>query len=146
MDKKNEGLIQAIKFTLFSISAGIIDALSFTLLTEVICPQAPLWLRTLISLALSVIWNFTLNRKYTFQSATNVPVAMLKVLGYYLVFTPLSLYLGNLATEAFHITQGSVGEYIVKGVTMLANFVTEFLFDKYVVFTDVRKKDISTEG
>ena len=85
---------QAVKFTLFSASAGIIQVASFSLLEIFINDY---WIPYLISLVLSIVWNFTLNRRYTFKSATNVPVAMAKVFGFYLVFTPLSTYLGNLA-------------------------------------------------
>ena len=135
---------QAMKFTLFSISAGVIQALVFALLEEVpqllFGVQLNYWVCYLPALILSVVWNFTFNRKFTFQSAVNIPVAMLKVLGYYAVFTPVSTILGELATQKFDIVEGSVGNYIVLGVTMVANFVTEFLFDKYVVFTDVNNK------
>ena len=115
-----------IKFTLFSVSAGIIQILSFTLLNEVF--KMIYWPAYLISLILSILWNFTLNRRYTFQSAANVPVAMAKVFGFYLVFTPLSTLLGQLAE-----TYG-VNEYIVLGVTMISNFILEFLFCKFVVY------------
>ncbi len=141
MEKKNESLMQTIKFTLFSLSAGIIQTVSFTLLTELLGEQLNYWVRYLPSLLLSVIWNFTFNRKFTFKPASNVPIAMLKVLGYYAVFTPLSTWLGNLATDYFHIAQGSIGEYAVLLVTMLANMITEFLFYKYVVFTDAKQEN-----
>lgn len=136
---------QAIKFTLFSISAGIIQAVTFALLEEL--PQVLFevqlnyWLCYLPALILSVVWNFTFNRKFTFQSAVNVPIAMLKVLGYYAVFTPVSTILGELATQRFGVVEGSFGNYVILAVTMLTNFVTEFLFDKYVVFTDVKNKE-----
>ena len=142
MQKKNSSMIQAIKFTLFSISAGVIQTLVFTLLKEL--PPVLLdidlgyWLCYLPALILSVVWNFTFNRKFTFQSATNIPIAMLKVLGYYAVFTPVSTILGEMASNHFGFTAGSFGDYVILAVTMIANFVTEFLFDKYVVFTDVR--------
>ncbi len=140
MKEKNQGLIQAVKFTLFSISAGIIQTAVFTILTElppkIFNINLGYWLCYLPALVLSVLWNFTFNRKITFHSAANVPIAMLKVAGYYAVFTPLSTYLGQLATVKFNIQAGDIGEYIVLGVTMLANFVTEFLFDKYFVFND----------
>ncbi len=141
---KNQNLIQAVKFTLFSISAGIVQTVSFALIKE-LAPKIfggdiGYWACYLPSLLLSVIWNFTFNRKFTFQSAANVPIAMAKVLGYYAVFTPVSTVLGNLATAHFGITEDSVGYYIVLGVTMIANFVTEFLFDKYVVFVDPKDK------
>lgn len=124
MNRSN--LIQVVKFTLFSISAGIIQIGSFTLLNEL--AKLPYWPAYLISLVLSILWNFTVNRRFTFKSAANVPVAMAKVFGFYLVFTPLSTYLGHLA-------EGSgINEYIVLIVTMLSNFVLEFLFCKLVVY------------
>ena len=84
---KNENLIQMTKFLLFSISAGVIQVISFTLLYEV--AKYVYWPSYLIALILSVIWNFTLNRKFTFKSAANVPVAMTKIAIYYAIFTPL---------------------------------------------------------
>ncbi|MBO5884718.1 MAG: GtrA family protein, partial [Clostridia bacterium] len=90
---KYKDVIQAIKFLLFSISAGVIQVAIFTLLNEVV--KFTYWPAYLIALVCSVLWNFTLNRKYTFKSANNVPIAMLKVLGYYLVFTPLSTWWGD---------------------------------------------------
>jgi len=117
---------QAVKFTLFSASAGIIQVASFTLLNEVFALSY--WVSYLVALLLSILWNFTLNRRYTFQSAANIPIAMAKVLGFYLVFTPLSTWLGQLAESR------GVNEYIVLIVTMLANFVLEFLFCKFIVY------------
>ena len=122
-DKKQ--LWQAVKFTLFSISAGIIQIGSFALLELFIQDY---WVPYLISLVLSILWNFTLNRRYTFKSAANVPVAMAKVFGFYLVFTPLSTYLGDLAEGA------GVNDFIILAVTMLANFILEYLFCKFVVY------------
>ncbi len=149
MKSDNKGLVQAIKFTLFSISAGVIQALSFAAFNElpniIFGVSLGYWACYLPSLVLSVLWNFTFNRKFTFKSAVNVNVAMLKVAGYYIVFTPLSTYLGHLATVKFNIGEGSVGEYIVLGVTMLVNFVTEFLFDKYFVFNDSVKNEAKVD-
>ena len=123
---KQSSLWQMVKFTLFSLSAGIIQVLSFTLINELL--HWPYWPAYLTSLVLSVVWNFTLNRRYTFQSAANVPVAMAKIFGFYLVFTPLSTWLGALA-------EGSgINEYIVLATTMVANFVLEYLFSKFVVY------------
>ena len=123
--KENKNLWQAIKFTLFSISAGVIQIGSFALLELFIQDY---WVPYLISLVLSILWNFTLNRRYTFQSAANVPVAMAKVFGFYLVFTPLSTYLGDLAEGH------GVNDFVILAVTMLCNFVLEFLFCKFVVY------------
>lgn len=117
---------QMLKFTLFSISAGIIQTVSFTLLNELL--DWPYWPAYLIALIASIVWNFTFNRRYTFKSAANVPVAMAKLLGFYAVFTPLSTWLGQLAENA------GINEYIILIVTMLCNFVLEFLFCKLVVY------------
>lgn len=116
---------QAIKFTLFSVSAGVIQIGSFALLELLI---EGYWIPYLTSLLLSILWNFTLNRRYTFKSAANVPIAMAKVLGFYAVFTPMSTWLGNVAAVA------GAHEFLVLGVTMLLNFVLEFLFCKFVVY------------
>lgn len=124
MEKKS--IWQLLKFTLFSVSAGLIQVASFTLLNEL--AHWTYWPAYLTALILSVVWNFTLNRRYTFQSAANVPVAMLKVFGFYLVFTPLSTWLGAVAEGA------GINEYIVLAVTMLSNFILEFLFCKFVVY------------
>ena len=118
--------IRFIKFALFSVSAGLIEIGAFALLNEI--TGWSYWPCYLIALLCSIIWNFTLNRKFTFRSAANVPVAMAKVFGFYLVFTPLSTYLGNLA-EGY-----GVNDFIILVVTMLANFILEFLFCKFVVY------------
>ena len=124
MDRKE--LLRAVKFTLFSISAGVIEIVSFSLLTEL--TVLPYWPCYLIALVLSVLWNFTFNRRYTFRSAGNVPKAMALVAAYYCVFTPLSTLGGNfLANLCWN-------EYLITGLNMVVNFVTEFLYDKYVVF------------
>lgn len=123
---KKSSIWQVVKFTLFSISAGVIQVVSFTLINELL--KWPYWPAYLTSLVLSVLWNFTLNRRYTFQSAANVPVAMAKVFCYYLAFTPLSTWLGAMAEG------NGTNEYLVLAVTMIANFVTEFLFSKFVVY------------
>ena len=95
--EKRKELIRSLKFLLFSISAGAIQILSFTLLNELL--HLPYWVSYLIALVLSVIWNFTLNRRFTFRAANNVPVAMLKVAAYYAVFTPLSTLLEKYLTD-----------------------------------------------
>lgn len=127
-EKKKE-LMRTVKFTLFSISAGIIQIGTFTLMNELL--HWDYWVSYLISLVLSVVWNFTFNRKFTFKSAANVPIAMMKVFGYYLVFTPLSTLLEKYLTETC-----GWNEYLVTVINMVINFVTEFLFDRFVVFRD----------
>ena len=120
--------LRSLKFLLFSVSAGIIQVASDALFLEVF--NFVPWLSYLIALILSVLWNFTLNRKYTFRSANNIPIAMMKVALFYLIFTPLS----TLWTAA--LTGEAVGwnEYVVLIGTMLINFVSEFLYDRFVVF------------
>lgn len=126
-DKKKE-LIRTIKFVLFSISAGVIQIGTFTIMEEVFHWEH--WVAYLISLVLSVLWNFTLNRKFTFYSANNVPIAMLKVAAFYLVFTPVSTWWTAVLTSE----QVGWNEYLVVVLTMLVNFVTEYLYDRIVVF------------
>ena len=128
MTEARKEMIRTIKFVLFSASAGIIQVLSFTLMEEVLYLEH--WISYLVSLVLSVLWNFTLNRKFTFYSANNVPIAMMKVAVFYLIFTPLSTWWTAVLTGA------KVGwnEYMVLIVTMLINFATEYLYDRFVVF------------
>ena len=126
-DNKRKEIMRAVKFTLFSISAGVIEIVVFTLLD--VLTKWPYWPCYLIALVLSVLWNFTLNRKFTFRSAANVPVAMLKVALFYAVFTPATTILGDYLAD-------NVGwnEYLVTGLNMALNFVTEYLYDRFVVF------------
>lgn len=124
MNKKE--IIQFIKFTLFSISAGIIQVATFVVFNEFF--SLKYWPSYLISLILSIIWNFTFNRRFTFKAAVNIPIAMLKLLGFYAVFTPLSTVLGHLAEGI------GINDYIILGVTLLCNFVLEFLFSKFVIY------------
>lgn len=116
-----------IKFTLFSASAGLIEIGAFALLNEL--TGWTYWPCYLTALLLSITWNFTLNRKFTFRSAANVPVAMMKVLGYYAVFTPLTTIMGDYLAETL-----MWNEYLVTGLNMVLNFSTEFLFQRFVVF------------
>lgn len=130
--KNKETFIQAIKFTLFSISAGVIQILSFTLLNELL--KVDYWISYLTALILSILWNFTFNRKFTFKSAGNVPIAMLKVFAFYLVFTPLSTWGGDALEKV------GWNEYLVLAISMILNFILEFIYTKYFVF----KNEINT--
>ena len=126
---KKERFVQAVKFVLFSASAGVIQMGSFALL-DLLMPANELhWLKYLISLVLSVLWNFTLNREFTFKSAANVPVAMLKVFGYYCVFTPLTLWWGQSLVNDY-----GWNDFLVEALTMILNMVTEFLYCTFVVY------------
>ncbi|MDY0294693.1 MAG: GtrA family protein [Acholeplasmataceae bacterium] len=122
----HDNMMQMIKFTLFSISAGVIQLLSFTLFFEIV--KLIYWPSYLIALTLSVLWNFTLNRKFTFKSANNIPIAMTKVAFFYAIFTPLSTWWGDALTKI------NWNEYLVLGLTMVSNLILEFLYTKYFVY------------
>ena len=127
MEKKSlKEFFRALKFLVISISAGIIQIGSFTLFSEVF--KWNYWVAYLISLLLSIVWNFTINRKVTFKASDNYKISMLLILGFYAVFTPVSTVLGNLAEN------NGVNEYIVLAVTMVLNFLLEFVYCRYVVY------------
>ena len=111
---------------MFSISAGIIQIVLFTLLNELL--KFDYWVSYIISLVASILWNFTINRKVTFKSSNNIKISMLLVFLFYLVFTPVSTILGNIAENK------GVNEYIVLAITMISNFVLEYLYTRYIVY------------
>ena len=121
-------ILRIIKFTLFSASAAIVQIGSFAVLNEFVF-KGGYWIQYLISVILSVVWNFTLNRNFTFKSAANVPVAMVKTLLFYVVFIPVSTF-GGEWVEPY------INEYIILIVTMLVNFVGEYLYQRFYVFKD----------
>lgn len=127
--KRRDEIMRMIKFVLFSASAGVIEMGSFALLNEK--TGWSYWPCYLTALILSVVWNFTLNRTFTFKSAGNVPVAMMKVAVYYAVFTPLSTVLGSYLADRL-----LWNEYVVTGLNMVLNMGTEYLYDRLVVFRD----------
>ncbi len=143
--KSKKETLMAIKFLLLSISAGVIQIVSFTLLNEVAKIKYE-WISYLISLVLSVVWNFTFNRKFTFHSANNVPIAMLKVAAFYAVFAPLSTWGTN------ELNALGLNEYLVEAIFMVLNFVLEYIYDRFFVFgksidTDKKKVDsINTQN
>ena len=140
---KKENALQAIKFACFSASAGIIQIVSFTLLNELLpttdsTNAIAQWFFNseyggsyLVALTLSVLWNFTFNRKFTFKSAANIPVAMLKIFAFYCVFTPVSTILGEMVAQRF---TASYVEYIILAVTMATNMASEFLYCRFFVY------------
>lgn len=131
-DSWKKELWRTVKFVLFSASAGIIQIGSFTLLNELL--HLHYWTSYLISLVLSVVWNFIFCRKFTFRSNTNFFAGLLKVFGFYLVFTPLSTWWTAALTEPSYGIMWN--EYIVLALTMAVNFASEFLYDRFVVFKD----------
>ena len=116
-----------IKFVIFSISAGLIELGSFALLDSF--TELKEWICYIISVVLSVIWNFTFNRKFTFKSATNVTKAMIKVAFFYVVFIPLTALLEKYLTETL-LWDGLVATLI----NMVLNFILEFFYQRYFVF------------
>ena len=126
MSRKKE-VIRSLKFLLFSISAGVIELAAFSLLNEL--TSWSYWPCYLVALALSVLWTFTLNSRYTFQSANNVPRAMALVFAFYCVFTPLSTFLGSFLADTL-----GWNEYLVTILNMAANFILEYLYDRLAVF------------
>ena len=129
IDMNKKEVLRSFKFLLFSVSAGIIEMAAFSLLNEL--TGWDYWPCYLTALILSVLWNFTLNRRYTFQSANNVPKAMALVFVFYCVFTPLSTWLGHYLADVL-----GWNEYLVTVINMIANFTLEFLYDRFVVFRD----------
>lgn len=127
---KKENIIQTLKFVGFSVSAGVIQILSFTFFSQLIFKDAGNeygW-SYFISLILSIVWNFTLNREFTFKSANNVPIAMLLVLLFYVFFTPLSTIAGQALTNV------GWNEFLVLALTMILNMILEFVYCRFVVY------------
>ena len=124
---KHLEMLRALKFFIISASAGIIEAVVFALFNEL--TSWPYWPSYLIALTASVVWNFTLNRRYTFRSTVNVPRAMLLVAAFYAVFTPVTTILGNYLVETL-----GWNEYLVTGLNMAINLTTEFLYQRFFVF------------
>ncbi|HOP57710.1 MAG TPA: GtrA family protein [Bacillota bacterium] len=144
-DKRKKELWRAFKFLLFSASAGLIEFGSFTLLNEVkwfdfldrlssfqYLGTEYTWHYAfcyLIALILSVLWNFTFNRRFTFKSANNINIAMLKVFVFYLFFTPASTLITYLLAD-----QMGLNEYVVLIIVMISNLLLEFPYQRFFVF------------
>lgn len=126
--------LQFLKFAIFSASAGAIESGVYAIMYSAL--KIPYWPSYLTGLILSVLWNFTLNRKFTFGSASNIPVAMLKVAVYYAIFTPVSTVGGNYLEDNLHWNG-----YLVLVICMLVNFITEFFYQKHYVFRDSLKNE-----
>ncbi len=152
---RKDNIIMVLKYLMCTAGAGIIQLVSFTVLNSVLhFDSLPVFLKQFpnaaveelkygpsyfVALFLSVLFNFTANRKYTFRSANNVPKAMLKVLLYYVIFTPLSIWWGEA------LAQRGWNEYAILIPTMLINMVTEFLYCRFFVFGDSINTAVKTE-
>lgn len=123
---KQENLVQIGKFIVFSISAGIIQVLVFTILEELF--HLPYWPSYLTALIASVVYNFTVNRRFTFKSANNIPKAMMQLGLYYAIFTPLSTWWGDA------LVQMGISDYLVLGGTMVVNLVTEYCVNRFIIY------------
>jgi putative flippase GtrA len=123
---KQENLVQIGKFVVFSISAGIIQVLVFTILEELF--HLPYWPSYLTALIASVVYNFTVNRRFTFKSANNIPKAMMQLGLYYAIFTPLSTWWGDA------LVQIGISDYLVLGGTMVVNLVTEYCVNRFIIY------------
>ena len=142
-NKKKE-LLRSLKFLLFSVSAGIIQIGSFTVINLLISSNQEYGVAYFVSLLLSVLWNFTFNRKFTFKAANNVTIAMLLVLAFYAVFTPLSVWWGVALEKA------GWDDFLILALTMVANFVLEYFYTRFVVYrnsvdTAEKKTDSNNE-
>lgn len=124
----NKEIIRTVKFAAISVSAGAIELGSFALLNEIL--HWDYWLSYLIGLVLSVLWNYTINRKYTFKSSTDIKKSMLLVFAFYLVFTPASTLLEKVLTDL------GWNEYLVTLINMVLNLILEYIYDRYVVYRD----------
>ena len=155
---QNKQLWQAIKFTLFSISAAVIQIISSSILKLVldavvdandvvvfIRPQpTSTFVADTVGLALSIIWNFTFNRKFTFKAASNVPIAMLLAFLFYLPFYPFQIWYVAMVERGLE-SIGGWGFVIGLGTCMIINFVLEFLWQKFVVFHKKATNDAEQE-
>ena len=125
--KKNKEWVRVLKFVLFSASAGVIQFGSFALLNEFTTWRY--WPCYLISLILSILWNITFNRRFTFNSNANITRAMLRVLAFYAVFTPATTCLGDWLAEDM-----LWNEYLVTIINMLLNLSLEYLYQRFIVY------------
>ena len=128
---------RTVKYFIIAASAGLIQFGVCTLFDEVFYAKFNgqyYYAFYFVALVLSVLWNFTINRSVTFKSVGNVPKAMLKVLGYYVVFTPLSLQF------SYYAIGWKIPDMLVTVINILVNGVTEYLFMRLFVF----KKEIDT--
>ena len=141
MSEKRTEFLRALKFFLFSVSAGVIQIGSFTIM-DLAFKNLDYVIKSYIAVILSVLWNFTFNRKFTFKSASNVPVAMAKTFLYYLVFAPLSIHLGDM----YLVKTLGWNEILVQAITMALNFVTEFLYQRFFVFKNSLDTAVKDKG
>lgn len=147
MRKNNDGRWQAVKYFLCMCSAGLIEMITYYIFLAVlpIDPKATIYfldpvplsklvfVSECLSLGLSIIWNFTFNRKFTFKSAKNVPVAMALAFLFYVPFFPFAAWYVPKLTRAL-ASLGGFGGFLAKGTKMILNGVLEFCWQKFVIY------------
>lgn len=139
MKDKNTEIVRSLKFVIVSISAGIVEIGVFTFMNEF--THLKYWPCYLTALICSVLWCFTINRRYTFRSTKNVPKAMMMVFAFYLVFTPATTVLGNYLAEDL-----LWNEYLVTGINMALNLSLEYLYDTFIVYkNDMDNNDVANK-
>lgn len=144
MDKKNGTKWQAFKYLCCTASAGLIQIISFTILQAAIPDNGETlhfivedmsratFIATTVALALSVLWNFTLNRKFTFKSAKNVPVAMFLAFLFYVPFYPFQTWYVHTVKVALGGSDGA--GFLAEATVMLINGILEFCWQKFVIY------------
>lgn len=153
---KRQEKLQFVKYALCAASAGIIQFLTFTILQAVIPDNGQTmhfivenmsvvtFSATTVALCLSILWNFTLNRKFTFKDAGNVPKAMVLAFIFYIPFYPFQTWyvhtIKELLGASINIDAAGI---IAEGTVMIMNFILEFLWQKFVVFR--KKKPTQTQ-
>ena len=128
--KTKNGWLQFLQFVVVSLGAGVIEYATFALMTWIVPDNKTMLVAAEVtSVVLSCLFNFTVNRKYTFHSSSNIPLGML-LYGVYYAFlaTPAGVWF------LLFLTQGGMHELLAKAVKMLVNFIFDYLFCKFILF------------
>lgn len=145
-----------LKYAIIAISGGLIQLTAYIILSDAIkldkhvsfdaIYQKQPWLTEIfydpdtgktyglsyfIAVSLSVIWNFTFNRKYTFKSASNVPKAMLLFVLYYAFSIPFNCW---AIVQLNKLVVFPLSDKVILICIMLANGLPAFFYQRYVVF------------
>ena len=150
--EKRQGVMQFIKYALCAASAGIIQLVVFTILHNVIpddgkkinfiqSTEINTFVATTVALCASILWNFTLNRKFTFKDASNVPKAMILAFLFYVPFYPFQTwYVCTIEPLLSAKINPTLAGIIAEGSVMAINFALEFMWQKFVVFRKPKAK------
>lgn len=147
MKIKNKEFLRTLKYALIAVSAGVIQFVSSTVLKLILDAtglagqrmhfitdtETTAFISETVGLVLSVLWNCTFNRKYTFKAANNIPVAMCLALVFYVPFYPFQIW--YMATVQNGLANIGIWGFIISLITcMIINGVLEFLWQRFVVF------------